>query len=228
MAVIPWPLTPRAAAKPPALAVARQSASDEVAAIAAALIQSRQTILPKRLGAPGPDADELAQILNAAAHAPDHGQLVPWRFVLVPVLARAALAEVFAQALLERDPAATAEQAAQAREKAHRAPVLMLVVVDAQCGDPAIDVAERLVSAGCAVQNMLLMATAQGYGSALTSGKALQSPHLRQLFRLLDSEQALCFLSVGTVQARKSARARPAASTYVSTLDIRQAGVPTQ
>ena len=59
----------------------------------AALIQSRQTILPKRLMEPGPDAQQLAQILGAAAAAPDHGQLLPWRFVRVPQDVRHLLAE---------------------------------------------------------------------------------------------------------------------------------------
>ena len=237
MAVIPWPLNPRGAPAKRSAARAvpaentmpaptRAGGIDDVAAIAATLIQSRQTILPKRLGGPGPNADELAQILSAAAHAPDHGQLVPWRFVLVPEAARAALADVFAQSLQERDSAATAEQVAQAREKAHRAPVLMLAVVDARRGDGTIDLAERLVSAGCAVQNMLLMATAQGYGSALTSGKALKATSLRTLFRLAESEQALCFISIGTVQSRKSVRSRPAACSYVSTLDAQRGVVP--
>eukprot|EP01035_Chromulina_nebulosa_P010631 gene10631-14270_t len=103
MAVIPWPLSH--VSKPPASS-ARAPVAEDVAGMAAALIQSRQTILPKRLGAPGPNAAELAQILQAAAHAPDHGQLVPWRFVLVPDASRPRLAGVFAQALLERDPAA--------------------------------------------------------------------------------------------------------------------------
>lgn len=221
MTLVASPLRDASGAAPPA-------AADEGAlvAMATALIQSRQTILPKRLGAPGPGAAELAAILNAAAHAPDHGQLLPWRFVLVPEPARAPLAEVFAQALLERDPCATPEQCGQAREKAYRAPVLMLVVVDGERGDPDIDLAERLVSAGCAVQNMLLMATAQGYGSALTSGKALKATSLRALFGLTASEQALCFISIGTVLSRKAVRARPAASAYVSTLDVDRGVVP--
>ena len=221
MTLVASPLRDASGAAPPA-------AADEGAlvAMATALIQSRQTILPKRLGAPGPGAAELATILNAAAHAPDHGQLLPWRFVLVPEPARAPLAEVFAQALLERDPCATPEQCGQAREKAYRAPVLMLVVVDGERGDPDIDLAERLVSAGCAVQNMLLMATAQGYGSALTSGKALKAASLRALFGLAASEQALCFISIGTVLSRKAVRARPVASAYVSTLDANRGVVP--
>ena len=152
------------------------------------------------------------------SHAPDHGRLLPWRFVLVPQEARAALAEVFAQALCERDSAATPEQQEQAREKAFRAPLLLLLAVDELGGDPDIVPAERLVSAGCAVQNLLLMATALGFGSALTSGKALQSQGLRALFALGTGERALCFVSVGTVLARKPARVRPVPAQYVSTL----------
>jgi nitroreductase len=191
---------------------------NELAQTVATLMQSRQTILPKRLHEPGPDAQQLEMILSAAATAPDHGQLQPWRFVLVPQDQRGQLAEVFGAALIERDAAATPEQVAQAREKAHRAPCLLLAVVDGLKGDPDIDLAERIVSSGCAVQNMLLMATALGYGSALTSGKALKSPALRTLFGLGAGEQALCFVSIGNAQSRKSARLRPAPHDYVSTL----------
>lgn len=181
-------------------------------------MQSRQTILPKRLLAPGPDASQQAHILEAAATAPDHGQILPWRFVVVEQDARALLAEAFASALLERDPAALPAQLEQAREKAFRAPWLLLAIVDGGRGDPSVDMFERMVSAGCAIQNMLLMATALGFGSALTSGKALHSRVLRELFALQDSEHALCFISVGTAVARKSERARPMQRDYVTQL----------
>lgn len=192
---------------------------NDLALMAAELMQSRQTILPKRLVAPGPDGEHLRAILDAAGSAPDHGQLLPWRFIRVPQEARARLAEVFGAALLERDADATPEQVAQAQEKAYRSPLLLLVVVDGLCGDPEVDLHERMVSAGCAVQNMLLMATALGYGSALTSGKALKAAGFRALFGLTEGEHALCFISVGTVLSRKSRRQRPVASDYVSTLD---------
>jgi nitroreductase len=182
------------------------------------LIHTRQTILPKRLLSPGPDAEQLHALLSAAAAAPDHGQLQPWRFVGVPSAQRAALANVFAQALHERDALATPEQMAQARDKAFRAPLLMLLVVDGECGDPDIDLHERLISAGCAVQNLLLMATAQGFGSALTSGKALKSTPLRTLFGLQPHEHAPCFVSVGTVQSRKPGRLRPQPADIWQTL----------
>jgi len=176
-------------------------------------------VLPKRLAAPGPDAAQLQRILGAAAAAPDHGELLPWRFVIVPEAARASLADVFAAALRERDADATEQQLAQAREKAFRAPLLLLAIADVGSSSHEVPAVERLVSAGCAIQNMLLMATALGFGSALTSGKAMGSPPLRSLFSLGASEQALCFISIGSIAGTKRARVRPGVERYVSTLD---------
>ncbi|MDP9964536.1 nitroreductase [Variovorax paradoxus] len=184
----------------------------------AALLHARRTVLPKRLGAPGPDGAELEQILGAAASAPDHGGLVPWRFVVVPPPQRGRLADVFAQALLQRDAAATPAQQGQAREKAFRAPLLMLAVARMGPGNGEIPAAERILSAGCAIQNMLLAATALGYGSALTTGKALQSDELRALFALDRHDEPLCFISVGSVTVQKAGPARPALERYVSEL----------
>ena len=68
---------------------AQALADNDMAVMAAVLMRSRQTILPKRLAEPGPDRQQLGLILGAAATAPDHGQLLPWRFVRVPQAARA-------------------------------------------------------------------------------------------------------------------------------------------
>ncbi len=194
------------------------AAITDIPDLLATLQRARQTILPKRLAEPGPDAAQLAQILDAAASAPDHGQLLPWRFIVVPGAVRGLLAEQFAQALQERDASALPEQVEQAREKAFRSPCLLLLVVDAARGDPEVDLAERLLSAGCAVQNLLLMATALGFGSALTSGKALKAEGLRRLFDLKPSDHALCFVSLGTAHSRKPARLRPQATEFISHL----------
>ena len=210
--------TAKPADNPPALGHPRPP---EVVELAHALIHTRQTILPKRLAEPGPDAAQRQAILGAAASAPDHHELLPWRFVLVPAGARDRLAEVFATALLERDASATPQQVAQAREKAYRSPLLLLAVVRLRDDDAEIAPHERIVSAGCAVQNMLLMAHAQGFGGALTSGKALQSAPLRALFGLQPDEQALCFVNIGTVVKARPVRLRPQAAQYVSTLPDR-------
>ena len=132
--------------------------------------------------------------------------------------ARGRLADAFAAALLARDATASPAQVAQAREKAHRSPVLLLLVVDGLCGDPEVDLNERMVSAGCALQSMLLLATALGHGSALTSGKALKDAGLRALFGLGEGEHAVCFVNLGTVLSRKPARQRPESNAYFRVL----------
>lgn len=182
------------------------------------LIHARQTVLPKRLGSPGPSSEQLQQILAAASAAPDHGRLTPWRFVLIPASARHRLAVVFKEALLARDHQASVEQLAQASEKAYRAPTLVLAIAKTWSDDSGIDSAERMISTGCAIQNMLLMATAMGFGSALTSGKALRSAQLAELFALSQGEVPMCFVSFGSARCNRAVGIRPDVSAYVSAL----------
>ena len=192
--------------------------ADEVAAWALTLIQTRQTVLPKRLLAPGPDAAQLRALFDAAAAAPDHEQRLPWRFIGVPTDKRALLAEAFAGALLDRDPQALPKQLEAAREKAHRAPLLLLAVARLDDTDTEVPAPERWISLGCALQNMLLAAHAMGYGSALTSGQALRSPRLQTLFGLGPGEVPACFVNVGTVDNSRPMRLRPDAQRFASWL----------
>lgn len=167
------------------------------------LIHGRHHVSPRRLVAPGPDRATLLELLGLAAAAPDHGRLTPWRFILVPDDQRARLGEVFAMALLDRDPQATPEQLQAAREKAARAPVLLIAVARLGPAEPNIPSAERLVSLGAALQNVLLGARALGYGAGLTSGQAMRSPRLAALCGLQEGEQAVCCISIGTVGSFK-------------------------
>ena len=83
---------------------------------------------------------------------------------------------------------------------------------------------ERVLSAGAAIQNMMLLATAMGLGSGLTSGKALSSAALRALFGLQADEDALCFINIGHVREARKPRPRPPVDAYFSRLGD---GIPT-
>ncbi len=201
------------------VAGAAAAAPGESWAFAQALIQSRQTVMPRRLTEPGPDAPQLHDLLSRAAAAPDHGQLTPWRFVVIPPSARTRLAEVFALALTDRDPQASDEQLRHAREKAYRAPLLLVVVACLGPRDPDIPALERLVSVGAAVQNLLLGAHAMGFGTGLTSGKAMASTRLGALLGLTDTEVAVCCINIGTVGRHKPRQGkRPPPASFTSTL----------
>ena len=187
--------------------------------LAQVLIGSRQNVSPKRLIEPGPTAEQLHALLSLAAAAPDHGLLTPWRFIIVPADQRHRLAEVFALALIDRDPGATLEQIEAAREKAHRAPLLMVAVACLGPREPDTPPLERMVSMGAAIQNLLLGAHAIGFGAGLTSGQAMASKRLAELCGLAPGEVAVCCVNIGTVSKRKpGTRARPLPAAFVTEL----------
>lgn len=190
-----------------------------LAQIANRLVTSRSTTSPRRLVAPGPSENQLMQLFEMAAAAPDHGRLVPWRFIVVPDEERHRLAEVFARALVMRDPGASLAQIDAAREKAHRAPLLIVVVARLGPDPSGIPELERMVAVGAAVQNVLLGAHAMGFGSGLTSGQAMATELMAELLGLGGTESAVCCINMGTVsQAKVRVRDRPAPSAFVSRL----------
>jgi nitroreductase len=179
-------------------------------AIAHALITGRFSVSPKRLVAPGPSATQLQHMVEAAGCAPDHELLRPWRLIHIAPSQREALADVFVRALLERLPEAPTDAQAQSRQKAFRAPELMLAV--ARLGPAHADVpeCERYVALGAALMNLLLSAHGMGFAAMLTSGHALRTDGFAQAFGLNRGERAVCFVSIGTpTQVRR--RSRPSA-----------------
>ena len=192
---------------------------DELLELTQALITTRHHVSPKRLVEPGPTAAQLHALFTLAAAAPDHGQLTPWRFVIVPAAKRHLLGDVFARALVDRDPEATPQQIEAAREKADRAPLLMVAIACLGPRDPDTPSLERMISMGAAIQNLMLGAHAMGYGCGLTSGQAMASPRLRALLALAEGEEAVCCVNIGTVGKRKpAATARPLPERFSTVL----------
>ena len=189
---------------------------DSLGGFANALIYSRQHVSPKRLIAPGPTPSQKLEILNAAGAAPDHGKITPWHFYEVSHGSRNLLGDLFADALIARDPSATSAQIDEAKQKAFRGPLLLLATARLNNELDNIPEQEKLISAGCAIQNILLMANALGFGSGLSSGKALYSQKMRDLFLLKDKEEPICFITIGTISVHKPNKQRPDASSYSS------------
>src|SRR5207237_5503042 len=100
-------------------------------------------------GAPAPSAGAVAAMLEAAARAPDHGRLRPWRLIWIEGDARRSFGEILAESLARRNPLAAEPALAREREKALRAP--LIIVVATRCDRSGkIPVVEQIVSAGCA------------------------------------------------------------------------------
>src|SRR5512135_343606 len=106
-------------------------------------------VSPAQLAEPGPSAAQLETILAAAARAPDHGKMQPWRFLLIEGGARERFGEVMAQSLKRREPEAPAGKLDAERKKALRAP-LVVVVAAAVKENPKVPEVEQIVAAGAA------------------------------------------------------------------------------
>src|SRR5215212_6912565 len=92
------------------------------------LLQTRRSIKPVELAEPGPTAEQLATMLTIASRVPDHGKLVPWRFIVFEGNARVAAGEAIAEAFRTRYPEANGEQVAFERNRLARAPLVVAVV----------------------------------------------------------------------------------------------------
>lgn len=154
-----------------------------------------------RLTEPAPDASELSTILRAAAAAPDHGELRPWRFVVLRGQSKEAFGDVLAEAYLRRVAAAggTPEPAKLSKEqtKLNRAP-LVIVVCAVHHHDDKIPWDDQVGAAHAAAQNVLLAATALGYGSMWRTGPPVLDSYVKRALGLTDHDAIAGFLYVGT------------------------------
>jgi nitroreductase len=177
------------------------------------LLLSRESAL--RLEPPGPTSEELDVILGSAVRAPDHGRLRPWRFVIVPEGRRERLGEVMAEAMRRREPDAPAEALQRERDKAMRAPLIVVAAARIQKGHKIPEV-EQLCSAAAAAQNIMLAAHAQGYGAMWKTGVAAYDPGVKQALGLVPDDEIIGFLYLGTRVGGGSPAMRPRPREHVS------------
>lgn len=146
---------------------------------------------------PAPDEGALELLFECAARAPDHGRLRPWRFIVVRGAARERLGELMADRLRHKLPDASAEALQRERQKPLRAPLIVAVaaVPDAAARIPAI---EQILAAGAAAQNMMLAATALGFGSMWKTGDAAYDDTVKAALGLGAGAAVVGFLYLGT------------------------------
>jgi nitroreductase len=169
---------------------------------ALAALSTRHSIAPPFLTGPGPDEAMLARILAAGASAPDHGRLRPWRFIVIRGAARERLGEVFAEALVKRQPDAPVEALEQERSRPLRAPVVLAVVARLDPQHPKIPEIEQILSTGAAVENILLAAHAQGFGAKWLTGANAYDAHVMAALGLAANDRLAGFVHLGTVDGK--------------------------
>lgn len=166
---------------------------------------------PAALDAPGPSAQDLDVILQAAVAAPDHGRMKPWRFILIDGAARETLGSLMAESLRRREPAAPAGKLEAERKKALRAPLIVVVVAVVQSGTKVPEI-EQIVAVGAAAQNMLVAAHALGYGGFWRTGAIAYDAAMKRALGLAESDAIVGFFYLGTTKTPGQPRQSDAAS----------------
>jgi nitroreductase len=162
-----------------------------------------------KLGAPAPSAEAVEVMLEAAARAPDHGRLQPWRLILIQGDARRLFGELLAESLARRTPLAGEQALAREREKALRAPLIVVVATRCDRSGKA-PIVEQIVSAGCAAHGLMLAAFAQGLGAFWRTGEAAYDEAVKHALGVGGDDLIIGFIYVGTDTGSAPSRLRPA------------------
>jgi nitroreductase len=160
-----------------------------------AAIQTRSS--SGRLAEPGPTPEHLDTLLTAAARAPDHGRLKPWRLIVLKDAVREAFTKAAVEAKRARLPAMTGEQLAAERGKLDRSPTIVVIGCAVNRDQAKIPEIEQVVAVGAAAQNLFLAAHDLGYGVMWKTGAAAYDPAVKAAVGLRSDDHIVAIMHLG-------------------------------
>jgi|GEM_PF-6047092 len=121
---------------------------------------SRFSTGPKHLVDPGPNASQLELMVQAGLRGPDHGELVPWRVVVIDGAAKVRMADLFVQHAQQKGKSPEAIE--MERDRALRAPTTLAVIAQIDPAHPLVPAHEQWMCIGGATTNKLNAGPALG------------------------------------------------------------------
>ncbi len=179
------------------------------------LLKTRRSVKPRNMTGPGPTPAELETILTIGARVPDHGKIVPWRFIVFEGEARTRAGEVIARVFAARDPEATPEQIAAQKNQLCEAPTVIAVVSHPRT-HPKVPAWEQEMSAAASAMNIVLASAALGYGANWLTGWASYDRDVLSGLGLSDDEKLIGFIHIGSAEHAAEDRPRPSLSEIVT------------
>jgi nitroreductase len=179
------------------------------------LLKTRRSPRIPDLQAPGPSAAEIDMLLSIAARVPDHGKLVPWRFLVIEGAQKNRIAAELLPLLRKAHPEATEDQVAKEPERFAHCP-LVIAVVSRASPHPKIPEWEQVLSAGAACMSLVLAAHAMGYGANWVTGWVAYERPCLDLLGVGENERIAGLIHIGTPKAAQEERPRPPLSEIVT------------
>lgn len=173
-----------------------------------ALLTRRRSTTAIALGEPGPSPEQVEHLIGIAGRVPDHGKLAPWRFVIFEGEARASFGQLLAKVYAAASPKATREQIDAEADRFNRAP-LVIAVISNVIENHKIPEWEQILSAGAACQNLLIAASAMGFGAQWLTEWYAYDPFVKDALGLRSGERIAGFVYVGAAPDEPVERTRP-------------------
>jgi nitroreductase len=182
------------------------------------LLKTRRSVKPVELAGPGPSAAEIDTLLTIAARVPDHGKLVPWRFIVFTGEGRLKAGAAIAAAFRSRHPQAAAEHVDQERTRLARAP-LVIAVVSRAAPHVKIPEWEQILSAGAAAMNLVTAAHALGFAASWITEWYAYDREVLDALGLAPHEKIAAFVHIGRPALPPEDRPRPPLADIVTRYD---------
>ncbi len=179
------------------------------------LLSTRRSAPAATLAEPGPTASELESLLKIASRVPDHGKLVPWRFIVFEGEARHRAGEIVADAYAKAHPDADPGKLDIERKRFALAP-LVVAVVSRAAPHEKIPEWEQVLTSGAVCMNLTVAANALGFATVWLSEWYAYDASVLARLGLAPSEKIAGFIHIGRAPAPREDRLRPVIADIVT------------
>ena len=180
------------------------------------LLKSRRSVLVKNLTSPGPDKEDLQQILEVGLRVPDHGKIGPWRIQVITPKGQKTLGDLAAKIFTNKyGERATEKQIEAERQRPQRAPVLLIVTSDIQSPHKIPELEQR-VSGGAVCMNILNAAHVLGYSAQWVTEWLSFDTDIKAALGHQDQTDIIGMIYIGTAVEPPQPRSRPSLDDIVS------------
>ena len=179
------------------------------------LLRKRRSAPPVSLTGPGPTPEERDLLLALASRVPDHGKLVPFRFIVFEGAARDKAGDIIAEVYADEQSDASKADLDKERRRLALAPLVVGIV---SCASPhrKIPEWEQVLCAGAVCFNLEVAAAALGFASTwLTEWYGYDRAVLKR-FGLAEHEKMAGFIHIGRDPGPREDRVRPQLAEIVT------------
>ncbi len=160
------------------------------------VIENRRTIKPEDFSDRVVHREIVEKLLNAAKWAPTHGLTQPWHFKVFEDEQRNVLGQQLAKIYKQNTEQFNEKKHQKLLSRPLKASVVIALCMRRQETGKIPEI-EEIAAVSCAVQNMMLLATAYGIGSFWASPKISYSKQMLDFLNLSEKDKCLGFLYLG-------------------------------